>query len=75
VLASVDGQLLPIPINLDTINKLYGLNLTSFQVEEFFNPSPNQSSACGQAKMSSSGASGASFTKSFSAITRASSGA
>jgi UDP-galactopyranose mutase len=35
VLASVDGQLLPIPINLDTINKLYGLNLTSFQVEEF----------------------------------------
>ncbi|HEY0080406.1 MAG TPA: UDP-galactopyranose mutase [Pyrinomonadaceae bacterium] len=35
VLASVDGQLLPIPINLDTINKLYALNLTSFQVEEF----------------------------------------
>jgi UDP-galactopyranose mutase len=36
VLASVDGQLVPIPINLDTINKLYGLNLTSFQVAEFF---------------------------------------
>jgi UDP-galactopyranose mutase len=36
VMASVDGQLLPIPINLDTINQLYGLNLTSFQVEEFF---------------------------------------
>ncbi|MCA1992448.1 MAG: NAD(P)-binding protein, partial [Coleofasciculus sp. S288] len=36
VLASVDGQLLPIPINLDTINKLYGLNLTSFQVPDFF---------------------------------------
>jgi UDP-galactopyranose mutase len=36
VLASVDGQLVPMPINLDTINKLYGLNLTSFQVEEFF---------------------------------------
>jgi UDP-galactopyranose mutase len=35
VLAHVDGQLVPIPINLDTINKLYGLNLTSFQVEEF----------------------------------------
>ncbi len=35
VLASVDGQLLPIPINLDTINRYYGLNLTSFQVEEF----------------------------------------
>jgi UDP-galactopyranose mutase len=28
VLASVDGQLLPIPINLDTVNRLYGLNLT-----------------------------------------------
>jgi UDP-galactopyranose mutase len=36
VLASVDGQLVPMPINLDTINKMYGLNLTSFQVEEFF---------------------------------------
>ena len=36
VLASVDGQLLPIPINLDTVNRLYGLNLTSFQVEDFF---------------------------------------
>jgi UDP-galactopyranose mutase len=35
VLASVDGQLVPIPINLDTINKLYHLNLTSLQVEEF----------------------------------------
>jgi UDP-galactopyranose mutase len=35
VLASVDGQLVPMPINLDTINKLYGLNLNSFQVEEF----------------------------------------
>lgn len=36
VLASVDGQLVPIPINLNTINKLYGLNLCSDQVEEFF---------------------------------------
>jgi UDP-galactopyranose mutase len=36
VLASVDGQLLPIPINLETVNRLYGLNLTSFQVAEFF---------------------------------------
>src|SRR6187401_508232 len=35
VLASVDGQLVPIPINLDTINRLYGLNLNSFQMEEF----------------------------------------
>jgi len=36
VLASVDGQLVPIPINLNTINQLYGLNLNSDQVEAFF---------------------------------------
>lgn len=36
VLASVDGQLVPIPINLNTINQLYGLNLSSDQVEDFF---------------------------------------
>ncbi len=35
VLASVDGQLVPIPINLDTVNKLYGLHLNSFEVEQF----------------------------------------
>lgn len=37
VLASVDGQLVPIPINLDTINRLYGLTLTSLQAEGFLN--------------------------------------
>jgi UDP-galactopyranose mutase len=36
VLASVDGQLVPIPINLNTINQLYGLNLNSTEVETFF---------------------------------------
>ena len=36
VLASVDGQQVPIPINLDTINSLYGLSLNSFEVEKFF---------------------------------------
>lgn len=36
VLASVDGQLLPMPINLDTVNRLYGLSLTSFELEGFF---------------------------------------
>ncbi len=36
VLTSVDGKLLPVPINLDTINTLYGLNLNAFQLEEFF---------------------------------------
>jgi len=36
VLARVDGKLLPIPINLDTVNRLYGLSLDSDQLESFF---------------------------------------
>jgi UDP-galactopyranose mutase len=36
VLADIRGQLLPIPINLDTINRLYGLDLTSEQLEAWF---------------------------------------
>lgn len=36
VLAYVDGQLLPIPINLSTINQMYGLNLSSAELESFF---------------------------------------
>lgn len=36
VKASVDGKLLPIPINLDTINQLYGWNLTSEELEAYF---------------------------------------
>ncbi|GAB2603022.1 UDP-galactopyranose mutase [Ramlibacter solisilvae] len=35
VLASVDGQLVPVPINLDTINKLYGLDLSPEEVEHY----------------------------------------
>ncbi|MGK9417149.1 UDP-galactopyranose mutase [Pseudomonas cedrina] len=35
VLAQVDGQLVPIPINLTTLNKLYGLSMTSEQAEVF----------------------------------------
>lgn len=35
VLASVDGMLVPIPINLNTINQLYGLHLSSFEVDGF----------------------------------------
>ena len=35
VLASVDGMQVPIPINLNTINQLYGLQLNSEQVDEF----------------------------------------
>ena len=36
VLAHVDDQLLPIPINLDTVNRLYGVNLTSEELERWF---------------------------------------
>jgi len=35
VLASVDGRLVPIPINLDTVNALYGLQLDSAGMETF----------------------------------------
>ena len=35
VLARVDGQLVPIPINLDTINRLYGLDLNPEGMEAF----------------------------------------
>lgn len=35
VLASVDGMLVPIPINLNTINQLYGLKLSSLEVDNF----------------------------------------
>ncbi len=35
VLASVDGQLVPIPINLDTVNRLYGLNLEVEDLEKY----------------------------------------
>jgi UDP-galactopyranose mutase len=36
VRASVDGMCLPVPINLDTVNKLYGMNLTSLQLQAFY---------------------------------------
>lgn len=36
VLASVDGKLVPVPINLDTVNVLYDLSLTSESLEAFF---------------------------------------
>lgn len=35
VLASVDGKLLPIPLNLDTINAVYGLDLNEREAAEF----------------------------------------
>lgn len=36
VQAFVDGQLVPLPINLDTINTLYGLNLSAADLPRFF---------------------------------------
>ncbi|NLY74963.1 MAG: UDP-galactopyranose mutase [Firmicutes bacterium] len=36
VRAYVDGKFLPIPINLDTVNQLYGLNLSSRELAEYF---------------------------------------
>jgi UDP-galactopyranose mutase len=36
VRASVDGQLVPIPINLDTINLLYGTRFTAFELQQFY---------------------------------------
>src|SRR3954451_467745 len=36
VRARVDGQLVPIPINLDTVNTLYGTQFTAFDLEQFF---------------------------------------
>lgn len=36
VLGNVDGMLVPIPINLDTINRLYGLDLTSDELTQWF---------------------------------------
>ncbi|HWA74661.1 MAG TPA: UDP-galactopyranose mutase [Polyangiaceae bacterium] len=36
VLASVDGKLVPFPINVDTVNSLYGLSLNSEEIAAFF---------------------------------------
>ncbi len=35
VLANVEGTLVPIPINIDTVNRLYGLNLDETQIESY----------------------------------------
>jgi len=36
VLASVDGQYFQLPVNLNTVNEMYGLNLTSLELDDFF---------------------------------------
>ena len=50
--ASVDGQLVPIPINLDTVNQLYGLNLTSFELTSSSSPWPSRATASAPRKTS-----------------------
>src|SRR5215210_7450952 len=74
VKAWVDGQLLPIPINLDTVNQLYGLQLTSDELALFFAEGLSRSSARGPPRTSSSEPSAAISTRSSSVATRASSG-
>lgn len=36
VLAEVDGQLVPIPINIETVNRVYGLKLDETTIQHFF---------------------------------------
>jgi len=36
VIASVDGKLLPFPINVDTVNRLYGLTMSPEETEAYF---------------------------------------
>jgi UDP-galactopyranose mutase len=36
VLAKVDGKLVPFPINIDTVNRLFGLTLDETTIERFF---------------------------------------
>lgn len=36
VLAKVDGKLVPFPINVDTVNKLYGMNLEPEEAAQYF---------------------------------------
>jgi len=75
VLACVDGQLLPIPINLTTVNKMYGTNFTSFQLAEFFQSVVSRDRRSARRKTSSSTRSAASCTRNSSATTPGSSGA
>ena len=42
VLASVDGMMVPIPINMNTINTLYGLNLSCDEVSNFLIAGPKK---------------------------------
>ena len=75
VLASVDGQLLPIPINLTTVNQLYGLSLTAFEMEKFLCEVAEPCAAVRTSEDVVVSRVGRDLSKSSFAITRASSGA
>ena len=75
VLASVDGQRLPTPINLDTARRLHGLSLTSFELDAFFAQHAETVATVRTLEDVVVGRVGRVGTASFSAATRARSGA
>ncbi len=76
VLGMVDGKEVPIPINRDTINRLYGLSLsTDEEVEAFFQSARRAGGDGPHVRGRGGGTRGASSTRSSSRATRASSGA
>src|SRR4051812_41852382 len=46
VLARVEGKLLPFPINLDTVNRLYGWKLTSDELARYLESVAEKRAAC-----------------------------
>ena len=70
MLAGVDGQKVPMPINLDTINALYELRLTSFEMRHGSNPSPTRQPTSTTPKTSSSTKGRELFYKFFRGYTR-----
>ena len=48
VLASFAGQLVPIPINLDTVNSLHGLNLSEDELQPYLASISGPQSLCPQ---------------------------
>ncbi len=75
VLGEVDGKLVPIPINLDTINTLFGLSLGEHEVEAFLAARAEKVETIRTSRTWSCRGSGASSTRSSSRATRASNGA
>ena len=75
VLARVDGINLPVPINLDTVNRLYGLNLNPVTLQAYYETLAEPTAKIKTSEEWLSARSEASCTKSSFADIRASSGA